>query len=375
MEKLYEFCQNELQRKTLDAVIKYKSNTKAAQKMGRNRRCVDKMMQRIRERANVFYSPGFSLKGQSILWKGDKEVMHWDKTERSQENDQDLIDAVLDTFEDYKGTAKLIKAPRIANRNFLNVIPMGDPHMGLLAWADETGSDNFDCKIAEAELTKAVSQLIAIAPSAETCLLLNLGDFFHSDNHKNQTKSGNILDVDGRYGKILSIGVRVMIECIELALQQHKKVIVKNCIGNHDDHTSLALAVALDCFFSKNKRVQVDTSANKFWYYKFGNNLLGTTHGDTCKFDKLPVIMATDKPTEWGQTQHRYWWTGHIHHDSTKDIGGVECNSVRTLAARDAWHSAAGYRSQRDMKLITYHKDYGEHSRQVMSIDRIRGVK
>jgi hypothetical protein len=109
--------------------------------------------------------------------------------------------------------------------------------------------------------------------------------------------------------------------------------------------------------------VTIDLDPNVFWYYKFGKVLIGATHGDTCKTDKLPAIMACDRSEDWGQTRFRYYYHGHIHHDSVKELPGCMVESFRTLAARDAWHSGAGYRSGRDMRCIVHHKDFGEIER------------
>jgi len=100
--------------------------------------------------------------------------------------------------------------------------------------------------------------------------------------------------------------------------------------------------------------------------------LIGSTHGDMAKPDKLPQIMAADKPKEWGSTKHRYWYTGHIHTRNVIESAGCTWESFRTLAAKDAWHSGMGYRSGRDMCCILLHKDFGEVGRNTASLDLIR---
>lgn len=375
MEHLLQHCQTQAQTKIIEAIIKCGSQPKAAKYLGINPRTVTRTLARIRKNVNMNdCRDGFSVTKVSTLYGPDGETkIEWVQIKPGEEErHEQLIESVTAAFEDYTGTAKLIKPLKNYNKDLLNLIPMGDPHIGMYAWADECGED-FDCDIAERDIITAVQQLFASAPMADTCILLNLGDFFHSDHSGNTTmKSGHSLDVDGRWGRVLQIGVRIMITCIELALQKHKKVIVKNVIGNHDDHTSQMLAVALSCFFSKNKRVDIDTSASKFWYYRFGKCLFGSTHGDTTKPANLPLIMASDRSEDWGQTEYRYFHTGHIHHSNVTEFVGCTWESHRTLAAKDAWHAAQGYRSQRDMKRITYHKHYGEDSRHTMSIARVR---
>jgi hypothetical protein len=74
-------------------------------------------------------------------------------------------------------------------------------------------------------------------------------------------------------------------------------------------------------------------------------------------------VMASDRPKEWGDTDHRYWYCGHIHHKVQKEYPGVIVEYFRTLAPKDAWHAGQGYRAGRDMCLIVMHKQYGEIER------------
>jgi len=78
--------------------------------------------------------------------------------------------------------------------------------------------------------------------------------------------------------------------------------------------------------------------------------------------------MAQDKPREWGETQHRFIWTGHIHHQSklnqiNKDYVGVEVESFRILPPGDAYSHQKGYRSISDMKCIILDAEHGEIAR------------
>jgi hypothetical protein len=368
VDPLFEFCRTKRQEEVLTAFNKHGNVSGTANELGIAERTVREHMLNIRRRSNQHHSAGFGISAQ--MYDGDGNVrVTWVKAKKEQ--DELLLNLIIEQCEAYKGLVKLIPAPKSFKKNLLNIIPMGDPHLGMRAWGNQTGSEDFNLKIAEKLMTNSVSKLISLAPPAETTIILNLGDFFHSDDGKATTK-GTPVDVDGQYGQILTLGISIMITCIELALQKSKYVVVKNLIGNHDEKTSLALAAALDCFFSKNKRVTIDTSNNHFWYYRFGNCLFGATHGDMCKLIDLPQILATDQKVSWGETEFRYWHTGHVHHDLVKDLRGVQVSTYKTMTPRDAWHSAKGYRSMQDMKIITYHKDYGEDSRQIMSLARLR---
>jgi hypothetical protein len=45
------------------------------------------------------------------------------------------------------------------------------------------------------------------------------------------------------------------------------------------------------------------------------------------------------------------------------ELPGLLCESFRTLAARDAYATGAGYRAGRDMRLIVHHREDGEIER------------
>jgi hypothetical protein len=155
----------------------------------------------------------------------------------------------------------------------------------------------------------------------------------------------------------------LMVDVVKLALKKHPHVEVINAIGNHDDHSSVMLAAFMDAYFSNEPRVTIQPTTSKFHYVEFGKSLIGVTHGDTVKHADLGSLMATDKPTEWGNTEYRYWYVGHIHNSRKTELRGCTVESFRTLAAKDAWHAGKGYRSGRDMNAIVLHKDFGEIAR------------
>ena len=106
----------------------------------------------------------------------------------------------------------------------------------------------------------------------------------------------------------------------------------------------------------------------RFHYYRHGKVLLGVHHGDMVKPADLGGLMATDRPTDWGETEFRYWYTGHIHTNKKFELPGVEVESFRTLAGKDAWTHGSGYRSGRDMYAIALDREFGEVERHRVDI-------
>ena len=318
---------------------------------------------------------GYHVKGVSTYY--DKEGRprgQWVKSQKDAEHKlAQLIDAIADVAEPFRGKSEApIEHDGEALDHLLTVYPMGDPHLGMLATAAETG-ENFDLKIAEADLVDAVDKLVNLAPASREALIVEVGDFFHTDNFDNRTtRSHHSLDVDSRWSKILSIGIRVMRRCIDRALEKHERVTVICEIGNHDDHTSIMLSHCLDLYYENNPRVMIDKSPQSFHWYRFGECLLGVTHGQKTKPQNLPGIMAVDRKEDWGQTTFRHFYTGHVHHDSVKEYPGCTVETLRTLAARDNWHHSSGYRSQRDMKCDVWHRTRGRVARHIVGIHQIR---
>jgi metallophosphoesterase superfamily enzyme len=237
---------------------------------------------------------------------------------------------------------------------------LGDPHMGMLAWHRETGVD-FDIRIAEKHMNMAVDLLLERAPKCETLVVANLGDFFHAEDEQQRTpKGGNKLDVDGRSGKILDIGFGCLERCVLRGLQKYKQVKVICLPGNHDPRLSRVLTRWLRTRFMFEPRVTVMANDDPFVYHTFGKNLFMFYHGHDVKVDELaPIMSVHEGGVPWGQHQHRWIYTGHIHHLQRKEYRGVIWESSRTMAPSDYWHHSMGYRSGRGMRMVTHHREFG----------------
>jgi hypothetical protein len=270
-----------------------------------------------------------------------------------------MREAVADIVADAPRILPVTDIPQTTDSDLLTAYPIGDAHIGMLSWGEESGKD-WDLKIAESVFGKVFDRLVDNAPQSERARIIDVGDFLHSDNMAGVTTGhGNVLDMDSRYGKVLRCGVRIMRRMIARALEKHKYVDVDIVKGNHNDIGALWMATLLANTYENEPRVWIEQSPRMFHYYQFGKNLLGSTHGHTVKAAKLPLIMATDVPKMWGDTIYRDWHTGHIHHDTVKDETGCRVLSHRTLAGEEAYADAAGYRSGQSSQFFVYHKEYG----------------
>lgn len=383
LKHLLPYCAPAQARYVL-AVEEHGSNRKAARELGVNSSTIDSAIAEARRKAAkagmapehgmVHAVPeGFRVAGVSTLYSEDGAIKgQWVKSRADTDEWETLRNAVASISEPFQGIAKPTKVPARGIAETLTVYPMGDPHIGMYAWAAESGAD-FDLAIAERNLCAAVDRLVAVAPASEQALIINVGDLFHGDTSDNRTlQSGHSLDVDTRWAKVLQIGIRAMRRCIDSALAKHQRVRVINAAGNHDRHTSVVLSAVLDAFYDKEPRVQIDMSPAAFRYHVFGRCLVGVAHGDKTKPEALGPIMAADQPESWGRTAHRYWYTGHVHHRRAFELPGCIVESFRTLAPRDAWHSESGYRAGRDMHCIVLHREHGEIERHRVDIGMLQ---
>jgi len=381
---LKEYC-TPRQLKYLETWDKYGSQREAAEAMKVSKQNFDAVKKAVYAKAAQHgYSPehdwthripdGQKVKGVSTLYGADGEVkVQWVKSTEDARRQQEMFEAMVAGFTDTLPREEATAGPDgPMSENLMACYPVGDHHMGMLAWHEETGKD-YDLKIAERLLMGAANHLTGIAPKCEQATIVFLGDFMHYDSFFAVTPtSRNQLDADSRYPRMVRYAIRSMRYLIERVLSQHLFVRIIVEIGNHDLSSSIFLMECLAAVYEFEDRVTIDTSPAHYHYFTFGNTLVGTHHGHGAKMLQLPLIMAADRPEEWGASTYRYWWTGHVHHDQTKDYHGTKVESFRVLAPNDAWAQEKGYRAMQDMKCIILHSEFGEVSRHTVNPEMLK---
>lgn len=312
--------------------------------------------------------PGHMVKGTSTLYDADGNVrLTWVKSAVDKEEQERLFREALDALTATIEPLPKSKPPKQANASLMSLYPVGDHHIGMLSWDEETGA-NYDTDISEKLLISAMDYLVDASPASSVGVVLLIGDFLHYDSYESITpQSKHQLDADSRYPRIVRAAMTTVRYAVDKALTKHARVKVVVVAGNHDPSSMVFLREALWHLYEKEPRIEVDRSPKVFQYVRHGKCLLGAHHGDKVKADKLPLLMATDCKQDWGETEHRYIFTGHVHHDHVKDHPGARVESVRILPPQDAWAYGAGYRSARDMKRIDFHAEYGEVCRQLVT--------
>jgi len=304
------------------------------------------------------------------------KVLEWVKTRVDVRNQMDAATAMIDTMiADIKPLPVIPFKNYVATSDQFTVIPIGDPHIGLMTWSKEVGED-WDIKIADRVYRKVFKRLLTNLPDTEECVLVNTGDFFHADNIQGETsRSRHKLDLDGRHGKWLDAGFVIMRMFIDACLRKFKKVEFINVPGNHDDILGRAIGSYVWQLYRDNERINVQKGDSPFQYVRRGNVLLGFAHGHTCKLSSLPGKMADDQYKLWGRTTYRHWICGHVHHNSWvqfKEHPGCKVETVGIIPPKDAYAHGGAYGADRGIQGIIFDKKIGYSPRRIE--ETVRGT-
>ena len=323
--------------------------------------------------------PGFYLGKSTIQRDKHGEIIQtWDRVLNDKE--QRYIDvismALQETIEGFKPLKPI--APKALGDYDDDIVPwynIGDAHIGMIAFMEQTGED-FDTATAVRELSVGLTSLIRNTTPSTKCVINDFGDATHYENMAGVTAaSGHALDCDKHFSHMISAYVEVIIHAIHVALEVHQTVDVIINQGNHSRVNDLWMNTFLSVLFKDNDRVTILDNTNVFTCYRMGNVTVLTHHGDKCKPDKLIDVLINDYREDYGQTEHHFIWTGHVHHRNTSnEFRGISTESFNTLASKDDYAHTGGYRSKQSITRVDLHKQYGEVGRATLNVQAIRAI-
>jgi hypothetical protein len=300
------------------------------------------------------------IRGTSTLYKDGKPSIQWVKTKLDDRLRDEAMRAAAVELSRNVARVEPSPAPADIAKTLCNLFTLTDYHVGMRAWAPETG-DDWDLTIAERLLISSMDYLIEASPQAEIGIISQLGDWLHFDSLNPVTPlHGNLLDADSRYSKVVSVATRLLRYAVDKALTRHKRVIVVISEGNHDLASSVWLRHLFSLVYENEPRVEVVNNQMPYYALVHGVNMLAFHHGHLRKNDQLPLLFAAQFPKEWGSTTKRYCHTGHRHHEEIKEHSGMKVIQHSTLAGRDAHAARGGWISDRQITAITYHAQYGQ---------------
>lgn len=368
--KLYEYA-TPRQAEYMQAIEAHGSGRKAAEALGVHHANVNRALEAAKAKAaRSGYAPGHFKDGVAPGYAMGKVTVQRGadgNVERTWERQSPETGAQREAMrEAYAAMAQdlprrtLMAGPKGTETALCNLYTLTDCHVGMLAWHREGGAD-WDLQIAEETLTQCFERLVEASPQAETAIINQLGDWLHSDNLQGTTPlSGHIVDMDGRYSKMVGAAIRILRRIVDYALAKHGKVHLIVAEGNHDLAGSVWLRLMFAALYENEPRVTVNDSELPYYVYQHGQTMLAFHHGHLSKNASLPGLFAAQYARIWGETIKRYAHTGHRHHVEVKEHAGMTVCQHSTLAARDAYAARGGWFSERQITAYTYHDRYGQ---------------
>ena len=243
------------------------------------------------------------------------------------------------------------------------VLDPADIHIGKLCSAFETGED-YNSQIAVKRVLEGVEGILQKSNGFNIDKIYFIGgnDILHIDTPKNQTTAGTQQDTSGMWYDNFLIAKQLYVDILESLIQIADVHFVFNP-SNHDYTNGFFLADVVKTHFRNCDNITFDCSIAHRKYFTYGDNLIGTTHGDGAKQNDLGSLMAHESK-EWSNSKHRYVYTHHVHHKTSKDLIGVTVESLRSPSGTDSWHSRNGYTgSPKAVEGFIHHPKFGQVAR------------
>jgi hypothetical protein len=245
----------------------------------------------------------------------------------------------------------------------LLIIDIADLHIGKLSTAFETGED-YNSQIAVKRAKEGMQGILDKAKgfTIDKVLFVAGNDILHTDNTRRSTTAGTPQDTDGQWHQNFIMAKNLYIDLLEQLMSFAEVEVVYNP-SNHDLTHGFFLMQLIEAHFANSTiKFNVDLLHRKA--FKYGKNLIGTTHGDGAKVENLPMLLATEFPILWSETKHRYIFSHHVHHKISKDMIGVTFETLRSPSGTDAWHHKNGYTGvPKSVEGFIFHKEFGQIAR------------
>lgn len=232
------------------------------------------------------------------------------------------------------------KPLRYADNGKLLEVNVSDLHLNKLGYIE----GEYDSKEAENAFFFILNDILTRTKDQqfEKIFFIWSHDFFNIDGLTKTTTSGTPQDTTQRFSTMYKQGKRMLIQGIDL-LRQFAPVETIQVGANHDKLTSYTMSEVLESFFHADENVTIDTAPISRKYRKFGQCLIGFSHGDKEK-KRLGKIMPSEARKEWGETLYSEIHAGHFHSEhAVKEENGVIVRYLSSPSGTDEWHFNAGY--------------------------------
>lgn len=300
-----------------------------------------------------------SNKNFSIRYKMIEDLLSFDQ----------MKEQLREELKQYAPKFNKIKRTGVKDPHLL-VIDIADLHIGKLADELET-RENYDHETAYKRAVEGVEGILNKASGfpIDKILFVAGNDVLHVDNSTKSTTSGTPQDVSQKWFRNFTLARKLYVKIIERLLTVADIHFI-HVPSNHDFVSGYMLAETLHAWFHNSKNITWDIDNNPRKYFRYGESLIGTEHGDNAKMDQLPLIMAQESKLNWAETTWRYIYLHHVHHKdqfkfrSGKDYQGCTVEYMRSPSNADAWHSKKGYQhAPKAIEGFIHSKDFGQVAR------------
>jgi len=299
-------------------------------------------------------------------WVKNKNSSLFFKNPEYKQEDEKQIDKLKKELIEFVKTEtpiQEVKKRKQKGDNLLLIDP-ADVHIGKLCKAFEVGSE-YNQQIAVKRVLEGVNGILDNAQgwSKDEIVLIIGNDILHTDTPRRLTTSGTPQDTDGMWYENFMTATQLYKDLIYTLLEIAPVKVIFNP-SNHDYTNGFFLAQLIEAYLTNDKRVSFDCSIAHRKYYKYHNNLIGTTHGDGAKVNDLGLIMAHESSKNWADCEYRYWYMHHVHHKMGKDLIGCTVEALRSPSEADSWHSRNGYiGSPKAIEGYIHNKKFGQVAR------------
>jgi len=307
--------------------------------------------------ANLEFSHGWLKTDKaSIFIRNKTEIVSFDE----------MREDFIKEMKEHSPKFEKIKRENVNDRHLL-VIDPSDIHVNKLSSEEETGQV-YNSEIAVKRVKDAIDGILSKSSGfpLDKIVLVIGNDVLNTDNTMNTTTKGTNQDVSNRWYEAFRMAKQMYIDVISKLVQVADLEVI-HVMSNHDYVSGWMLADSLYSWYRNHDNITFDTKVRHRKYFKWGNNLIGLSHGDKFKSSDAPLLMANEAPKMWSETYYRYFYLHHIHHkvqtkfQSGKDYQGVTVQHLRSPSPEDLWHMDSGYcHSKQAIEAFIHHKEDGQ---------------
>lgn len=268
---------------------------------------------------------------------GGKDILRSYRNDITPIQIKEFRDSLISEIKSFSPVNKFtFKKPDIDTNNIL-LISIPDYHVGRQILSTEV-ANNYMNTIANIIHKTDMSTI-------EKIIYVIGNDFFNSDNSYYTTTKGTQQFDYGTWKESWNFGKNLLLDSIEYLKNYDLPIDVINVPGNHDSNKMFYLGDLIDAYYKNDDQVTVNNSDKLFKSFVYGSSLLVFEHGELRDVD-YPLVIASEFPKEWGNSNFRYMFCGHLHHTIIKEFrGNCFVKFLPSLAKSSSWELSKGYKT------------------------------